>query len=876
MLAYPNVSAALYRLFKAQHQAKSSVLVAARKDFKQQLLQVGQLVEDRWFRTLAELIQAGVRTNAFVRQQAEPVAIKVDTQQLGFAPQPKPFREIFVHGVHIEAVHLRGGKIARGGIRYSDRPSDFRTEVLELMATQILKNGVIVPTGAKGGFIVRGNSSPECVREQYCVFMRALLSLTDTSVTSNQNSGDIYIPDIDKHDAYLVVAADKGTASFSDFANQESIHQRFWLGDAFASGGSHGYDHKAYGITARGAWVCALHLCRRLNLDISKPLRVVAIGDMGGDVFGNGMLCHSPLSLVAAFNHKHIFLDPEPNIHAAQKERQRLFEQRAGWEQYKQEKISLGGGVFLRSAKEIKLSQQAQTVLSVDATVLSGEALIQAILCAEVDVLFNGGIGTYVKASQQSHVNVHDPVNNSVRVNAVDLRCRVVCEGGNLGFSQHARLEYNQAGGLITSDAIDNSAGVDMSDHEVNIKILINQANLNAEQRDLLLNRLGEDVVQLCLNDNQEQSQLLSLAEFDINDNFLSFQQLRATLLQEKRLDMRIDACISQDDKLKLRPQLAVLMGHEKNRIYQALCNENFDAQQCFHHALLQQYFPDYLQKNYPEQINQHALAHEIVATQAVNRVLNRCGLCAVHELQALSTCLVHEAVWALLLARQLLHLDALQQAVWEQVSDLELALALQRQCQQWLLMFARHLLSFPIAEAFTSEVLTQQQKPLASMQVLTQVDPALLVLLKQAEQCGLSTKSSQQVMMLPSIIQSAAPIHISLVQGVSLPPCLKANQFCLKLIPFIEIEQALFGVEWSEPDAHILRCEWLQRLSRLRAKAITHVLANDDDTNHTKIKDIWETHPTWQQITCIRHKKLTQMQLLLVLGYVDQLLHDC
>ncbi|MDQ6963251.1 MAG: NAD-glutamate dehydrogenase [Mariprofundaceae bacterium] len=883
MLAYPRASAALFQVFKMTHQAHKPSLLEAVSRFEDELMHIGQLSEDRWFRALLELAQASVRTNVFIRQCGEPIAIKVNTQQLSFAPQPKPYREIFVHGVHLEGVHLRGGAVARGGIRYSDRAADFRTEVLELMATQVLKNGVIVPTGAKGGFIVRGHPDAAFVKEQYCLFIRTLLSLTDLSVDQVSNTTQMYIPPEDANDAYLVVAADKGTASFSDAANAESLRKNFWLGDAFASGGSHGYDHKAYGITARGAWVCAQHLCARLQILPSEPLGVVGIGDMGGDVFGNGLLCQSPLRLFAAFNHKHIFLDPNPDIQGSRQERQRLFDAVVGWDQYDTACISQGGGVFLRSAKAIPLSLEVQQSLAIDdAEVMTGEALIQAILCAKVDVLFNGGIGTYVKASDQSHESVHDPVNNSVRVNGSDLRCRLVCEGGNLGFSQQARLEYSQHGGLMSSDAIDNSAGVDMSDHEVNIKILIDQDPLEEAQRDLVLHQVGEDVVQLCLDDNQAQSKLLSLAELDVKINLSSVQQLRATLLKEKRLDMRVDACIAQDDKMKLRPQLAVLMGHEKNRLYHDLCLSHFDEKHCFYPALLHSYFPSYLQENYASNIVKHALATQIVATQAVNKVLNECGLCSVHELQRFTSCRVDEAVWALLLAHQLLDMAVLQTRIWQEVRNLDVALLLQRQCQQWLLTFARHLLSCSLSQKLCASTIQKQRDFLRAyrysrsmVDVNNKCSSLLMNLLGEASLSGLETETVKHFQCISQLIQSAVPLSLSLQKGETLPAWLRINHACLKVLPFETLEKALFSKDWSDTDAHTLRCNWLQRLNVLRRKAVQALQAVESDDFMIVAQERWSQHPYWQQVAAIDDEPMPQMHLILMLGYFEQLIQE-
>ncbi|MDX8377997.1 MAG: NAD-glutamate dehydrogenase, partial [Mariprofundales bacterium] len=549
LLQHPKASAALYHVFEAGHRPVMSIaaLSQTKQNFEQALASVHILIEDRWFRALAKVVQAIVRTNAYVRQSDDAMIIKIATQQVDFVPLPRPWREIFVYAVDFEGIHLRAGAVARGGIRYSDRPSDYRTEVLELMATQVVKNGQIVPTGAKGGFVIRRNSntadgriSEPFVRYCYRSFIKSLLSISDNWLNGTAIApAGMRIGVDDSNDPYFVVAADKGTARYSDIANAESEANNFWLGDAFASGGQYGYDHKVIGITARGAWVCVREHMAILGLNAdTDTITVVGIGDMGGDVFGNGMLLNPNLHLLAAFNHCHIFLDPNPNTGAAFTERQRLFNAVKGWGNYNQDLISAGGGVFDRSSKSIQLSAITAEPLGVEAGLYSGEELIRVILRAPVDLLYNGGIGTYVKAECESHNQAMDTANNNVRVNAESLRCRVIGEGGNLGFTQQGRLACARQGILLNTDAIDNAAGVNMSDHEVNIKILLAQTpanSLNLKQRNQLLKRLSSAVTKMCLDDNLEQTHALNLAAREAKHFPSRMQHLRDTLLAEGR-----------------------------------------------------------------------------------------------------------------------------------------------------------------------------------------------------------------------------------------------------------------------------------------------------------------------------------------------------
>ncbi len=516
IVRHAGLAAMLARLFDARFDPSRDVDAVTRMleadgcrdEAVAALDEIPSLDDDRICRAMLTLIDATLRTNAFRKRPdgefSDEIAVKLDPQKILFLPEPRPMFEIFVCSPKVEGVHLRGGRVARGGLRWSDRPEDFRTEVLGLVKAQMVKNAVIVPVGAKGGFVIKQSAAPPTDRDavraegvdRYRRFIRSLLEVTDNL----DGAAVVRPPDCviyDEDDPYLVVAADKGTATFSDIANELAVADGFWLGDAFASGGSVGYDHKAMGITARGAWESVRRHVRVLGKDVDvDELTVVGVGDMSGDVFGNGMLLSPHLKLLAAFDHRHVFLDPDPDPAASHAERARLFDlPRSSWADYDESLISAGGGVHARTAKSIEITNEVREALDIDASVdaLRPDELISAILRAPVDLLWNGGIGTYVKASTEAHEAVGDRANDSLRVDAVDLRCRVVGEGGNLGLTQLARVEYAVGGGLIYADAIDNSAGVDCSDHEVNIKIVLDQlvrdGDLTTRQRNELQSR---------------------------------------------------------------------------------------------------------------------------------------------------------------------------------------------------------------------------------------------------------------------------------------------------------------------------------------------------------------------------------------------------
>jgi glutamate dehydrogenase len=573
------------------------------------------------------------------------LSLKLDPDLIPDLPEPRPMFEVFVYSPRTEAVHLRGGKVARGGIRWSDRREDFRTEVLGLMKAQTVKNAVIVPVGAKGGFVVKrppaGGDRAALLDEVvgcYRTFMRGLLDVSDT------NAGGEVVPpaDVVRHDdddPYLVVAADKGTATFSDIANAISADYGFWLGDAFASGGSAGYDHKQMGITARGAWESVKRHFRELGTDIqSTDFTVVGIGDMSGDVFGNGMLLSPHIELVGAFDHRHVFLDPNPDPEASLAERERLFRlPSSSWADYDPALISAGGGVFPRTAKSIELSTEVRAALDVDDASLTPNEVIRALLRAPVDLLWNGGIGTYVKASDERHAEVGDRANDAVRIDGKELRCRVVGEGGNLGFTQRARIEYALQGGRIFMDAIDNSAGVDCSDHEVNIKILLDtivaEGDLTDKQRNKLLAEMEDEVAALVLRDNYEQAQAISTSAAQATSMVEVHERYIDALEQSGMLNRELEFLPSEEvlDERKAAggglttPELAILLSYTKNALAEELLASDLPEDTYFS-AELERYFPTLLRERFGPQLQRHPLRGEIIVSRVVNDLVNRAG----------------------------------------------------------------------------------------------------------------------------------------------------------------------------------------------------------------------------------------------------------
>jgi glutamate dehydrogenase len=617
---------------------------------------VASLDEDRILRGFLALVQATNRTSFYQRAaDGAPKAhmsVKLDPALVPDLPRPRPRFEIFVYAPRVEGVHLRFGPVARGGLRWSDRREDFRTEVLGLVKAQMVKNAVIVPVGSKGGFVLKRPADP-ADRDAwlaegvacYRTFIHGLLDVTDNIV-----EGEVVPPvDVVRHDGddpYLVVAADKGTASFSDIANAVALEHGFWLGDAFASGGSAGYDHKAMGITAKGAWESVKRHFRELGRDTqSEPFTVVGVGDMSGDVFGNGMLLSRQIRLVAAFDHRHVFLDPDPDPERSFAERERMFAlPRSSWADYDPSVLSPGGGVFPRTAKSVPLSPQVQAALGVTADSLTPAELMKAILLAPVDLLWNGGIGTYVKAAHETHAEVGDKANDAIRVNGKELRCRVVGEGGNLGLTQEGRIEYALAGGRVNTDAIDNSAGVDCSDHEVNIKILLGQAvasgSLTQEERNALLATMTDEVAELVLRDNYEQNVALGNARAQAPE-MLPVHRRHLAHLERVGLVDRVVESLPDEAELEARtaagggltsPEFAVLLAWTKIGLTEEILASDV-PEDAYLGQELERYFPQPLRERYRTEMANHRLRREIIATVVVNKVVNHAGITFAHRM---------------------------------------------------------------------------------------------------------------------------------------------------------------------------------------------------------------------------------------------------
>jgi glutamate dehydrogenase len=697
--ANPHITAKLMRLFELRfdlaHERDAAAEQALREDILADLEAVPSLDHDRILRNQLGLVDATVRTNAY-RSGRRSIAFKLRSADVPAIPQPPPLWEIYVYAPEVEGIHLRGGRIARGGIRWSDR-MDYRTEVFGLMRAQMTKNAVIVPTGAKGGFYLRKRpEDPTALKAEvergYVTYISGLLDLTD-----NLADGEVVPPEgvrvLDEDDTYLVVAADKGTATFSDTANRIAGRYGFWLGDAFASGGSKGYDHKALGITARGAWESLKRHFRELDLDPAvDEFTVVGIGDMSGDVFGNGMLLSDKIRLVAAYDHRHIFIDPDPDAAKGFAQRRRLFElQGSSWDDYDRALISPGGGVWPRSAKRIELSAQARAALRVDDTVLPPTEVIRAILRAPVDVLWNGGIGTVVKASTETDAEALDRSSDAIRVDAIDLRCRVVAEGGNLGFTQRARIEYARDGGRINADFIDNSAGVDCSDHEVNLKVLLDLAvrrgELGSDERDALLAQVTDDVAAHVLYDSFLQAQILAQEVRGSASRMFAYEDLMAALEAEGLLHRDVEALPSSEEMADRRragrglerPELAVLLAYGKRSLTGALLGSSLPDDP-YLEGDLEAYFPPALVERFRALLAEHPLRRELVATIVANHVVDALGPTFVSRLVAERGAEPADVVRAYRIARDVTGAPER----WAQIEQLDRAVSRQA---QWTLM---------------------------------------------------------------------------------------------------------------------------------------------------------------------------------------------
>jgi glutamate dehydrogenase len=685
---YPHICRLLVQLFTCKFDPNSKEDRERAQEeiinkIRAHLEKVMVLDEDRILNKFLNAIYSTLRTNYYqlINNKQKPyVSIKIDSKSIDEMPLPRPKYEIFIYSPHVEAIHLRGGRVARGGIRWSDRREDFRTEILGLMKAQTVKNAVIVPVGSKGGFIVKrpplmGDPHVSLMDEVllcYETMMRGLLDLTD-NIKYPQFIPPQDVVRWDEDDPYLVVAADKGTATFSDFANSIAKEYGFWLGDAFASGGSSGYDHKKMGITAKGAWESVKRHFREMGIDANQEqITVIGIGDMAGDVFGNGMLLSQHLKLVAAFNHMHIFIDPSPDPLTSYEERKRLFNlPTSTWKDYNQTLISQGGGVFDRKAKTIILTPEMKTLFEIQEETLTPSELIRYLLKAPVDLIWLGGIGTFIKSSTEPNTDVGDRLNDSLRINGIEVRARVIAEGANLGVTQRGRIEYAKNGGRINTDAIDNSAGVDCSDHEVNLKILLDQVikegKLTFDERNQLLKEMTNDVARLVLTDNFWQNQVISFYQNQGPSLLAEQVRLMHDLESEGLLDRELEALPDEreiarrkaDKQGLTRPELAVLLAYAKISLNYQLVHSELPDLDILQSRLLS-YFPDSLQQLYKKEIFNHPLKRELTVTLFTNTLINRMGITFVHEMKRQLGVKGVDVIKAFLVVRDLLDLISL------------------------------------------------------------------------------------------------------------------------------------------------------------------------------------------------------------------------
>ncbi len=768
--AAPGITRALIARFTAAHDPdfagnRDNAIDEAEAAIKHGLAKVAAINNDRLLRLYHALIGAILRTNAFAPAAAEAVAFKIQSDKVPNLPKPLPWREIFVYSRRVEGIHLRAGPVARGGLRWSDRRDDFRTEVLGLMKAQRVKNAVIVPTGAKGGFFPKQLPSPDRDRDgwaaegqaSYEVFIRTLLSITDNIVNDEVVHPDRVRP-LDGEDPYFVVAADKGTARFSDIANGIAEARDFWLDDAFASGGSNGYDHKAMGITAKGAWVSVQRHFLEMGVDVqTDPVSVVGCGDMSGDVFGNGMLLSKSIRILAAFDHRHIFIDPDPDAAASWKERKRLFDlPRSSWDDYDKSLISRGGGVYPRASKSIKLSASAASALGLEIRELEPEALMAAIVTAPADLVWFGGIGTYIKGSAENNVQVGDPANDALRVDGRDIRAKVIGEGANLGVTQAGRIEFALQGGRINTDFIDNSAGVDCSDNEVNIKIALAAAcrsgDLTGKKRNALLEKMTDEVAAIVLEDNRLQALALSIAETGGARAMGAQLHLMRTLEDGQYLDRRTEGLAddqtlqrrSADGRGLTRPELAILLSSVKLALQNAIENSRLPDDPALTQTLVEA-FPEPMQKKYRAQIDEHRLRREIIATKLANRMVNRLGIVHPFELAEEEGAELAQIAAAFVTAEKLFDLDAL----WADLDNAEM------QETARLALFER--LAAAVGNLM-SDVLRTAQGNLSPTQLIDDLGDGITQLAHSTDQLLARASRQQSADLRQSFVDAGAP----------------------------------------------------------------------------------------------------------------------
>ncbi|MCP4597110.1 NAD-glutamate dehydrogenase [Neptuniibacter sp.] len=835
---YVGIASKLVQLFQARFEpGNEHDQATVEADIITGLDDVSGLNDDRVIRQYLTLINATLRTNFYQKLDDSPkgyFSFKLSPEQIPDIPLPKPKFEIFVFSPRVEGVHLRGGKVARGGLRWSDRMEDYRTEVLGLVKAQQVKNAVIVPVGAKGGFVAK-QLNDSMGREQwleegitcYKTFISGLLDVTDNLVEGNVVPPESVVRH-DEDDTYLVVAADKGTATFSDIANEIAESYGFWLGDAFASGGSQGYDHKKMGITARGAWVSVERHFREMGLNTDKDdFTVVGIGDMSGDVFGNGMLLSKHICLQAAFNHLHIFIDPKPDPAKSWKERQRLFElPRSSWTDYSAKLISKGGGIFERSAKSITLTPEIKKLTGLTKDAVPPNELISALLKAPIDLIWNGGIGTYVKASDETHGDVGDKANDGLRVNGDELNCKVVGEGGNLGMTQKARMEFALNGGRMNTDFIDNAGGVDCSDHEVNIKILLNQivdnGDMTGKQRNQLLEKMTDDVSELVLKNNYRQVQSISLAESRSLESMSEYQRYIINMENAGKLDRHLEF-LPEDDVLNerknnnkglSRPELSVLISYSKAELKEALSLSSVPDDPYLSRELFTA-FPQNLVQDFPEQLEQHRLNREIIGTQIANNMINMMGINFVDRLRISTGADEASIARAYILARDVFGVEDLWHQIEQQdhkvSSEIQVDMMLElqhlmRRTTRWFVRNRRSELDCALeVERFTKEL----GKIAGKQETLLCGEPKELwnVASAQYKEAGVPAKLAKLIAGARSLYASLGIIEVAQESNV----------------PTDKVAQVYFGL------GEQLELDWLsQQLNRLSVENYWQALARE------------------------------------------------
>jgi len=851
---------------------------------------VDNISEDNVIRSYLEVIEATLRTNFFQTfedgSSKSYISVKLDSGKISLAPKPRPAFEIFVYSPRVEGVHLRGGKVARGGLRWSDRLEDYRTEVLGLVKAQQVKNAVIVPTGAKGGFVAK-QASMAAGRDawlqegiaSYMLYIQALLDITDNLI-----EGEIVAPiDVvrrDGDDPYLVVAADKGTATFSDIANEISAANNFWLGDAFASGGGNGYDHKGMGITARGAWVAVQRHFREIGIDIQQQdFSVVGIGDMGGDVFGNGMLLSEHIQLVAAFNHLHIFIDPNPDSATTFVERKRLFETpRSTWNDFDRALMSEGSAIYSRSAKSLKLTPQIKQRFAIERDEVTPTELLNAILKSPVDLIWNGGIGTYVKASSENNAEVGDRANDGLRVDGRDLRCKVFGEGGNLGMTQRGRVEFCLKGGLCNTDFIDNAAGVDCSDHEVNIKILLNQqvltGQLSLEERNQFLESMTDSVAELVLHNNVRQTQAVSLAQHRSDQQHAEFQRFMAWLENSGKLDRELEF-LPTDDQLSerinrnqpswTRPELAVLVCYSKVMLKEALVDADLLSDTHLA-ASVNKAFPPALVDAYADAVANHQLRQEIAATQLANDLVDRVGFSFFFRQMESTGASAGDVIRAYAIAMNILGIEVLWQQIEEsdlpakvQLDLLHILIRLARRTTRWLLRNRRQTLN-------CAELIEQFTAPIQSvLQHLPELHEIEWINLWSAEKANLTALQVED--QLASRLAASDSMFVSLgVVDTALQlgkPIQQVAELYFKLGEYLSLDWFMAQIVALQPDNRwqdLARESYVDDLEGQRRRLTASLLQYAAENDLASLLDNWQQQQTaliqrWQSmVKDLRH----------------------